>query len=327
MRRLAGEASDARCKVAAMTVLCPPIQPFRNAPQYWRSSLVPGGDMLTAEYNDHTFAPHWHDAYTFACIVEGAERYAYRGAEHVADAGSVAIIHPGEVHTGARETDFGWRYRVFYLPVAFVQGVQRQVACPLAGPTTPGDTQPWFGEQVIRDTQAMQRLTAAHRLLQSGADPLLAESVLIEAVSIMLARYAQADVPEMPGRRDAVRVETMKARLSADLTEPLSLTALAEAVDLSPFHAARLFSRETGLAPHAWRNQLRLVRALPALRAGASATDVAVAQGFNDLSHFTRYFRRAFGVSPGKWSASRAEVTLTSNPVAMAVPPTMNSSE
>ncbi|VVE32364.1 AraC family transcriptional regulator [Pandoraea horticolens] len=279
-----------------------PIQPFRNAPLYWRSSLVPGGDMLTAEYNDHTFAPHWHDAYTFACIVAGAERYAYRGREHVAEAGSVVIIHPGEVHTGARETDFGWRYRVFYLPVGFVQGVQRQLTCPLPGLASPDDALPWFGESVIDDSQAAQRLIAAHRLLQTGADPLLAESVLIEAVSTMLIRHAQARVPEMPVHRDAVRVETMKARLSTDLTEPLSLTTLAEAVDLSPFHAARLFSRETGLAPHAWRNQLRLVRALPALRAGASATDVAVAQGFNDLSHFTRYFRRAFGVSPGKWS-------------------------
>lgn len=281
-----------------------PFQPFRNAPLYWRSSLVPGGDMLTAEYNDHTFAPHWHDAYTFACIVAGAERYAYRGGEHVADAGSVAIIHPGEVHTGARETDFGWRYRVFYLPVDFVQGVQRQLANPhavLKESTFADDAMPWFGENVIYDAQAMHRLLEAHRLLQIGADPLLAESVLIEAVSMMLVRHAQACMPVLATHRDAVRVETMKARLSADLTESLSLTALAEAVDLSPFHAARLFSRETGLAPHAWRNQLRLVRALPALRAGASATDVALAQGFNDLSHFTRYFRRAFGVSPGKW--------------------------
>lgn len=289
-----------------MSALYQPIQPFRNAPLYWRSSLVPGGDMLTAEYNDHTFAPHWHDAYTVACIVEGAERYAYRGGEHVADAGSVAIIHPGEVHTGARETDFGWRYRVFYLPVGFVQEVQRQLRSPLPGLVLPDDALPWFGENVIHDDQAMQRLIAAHRLLQNGADPLVAESVLIEAMSMMLIRHAQARVPEMAMHRDAVRVETMKARLSADLTEPLSLTALAEAVDLSPFHAARLFSRETGLAPHAWRNQLRLVRALPALRAGASATDVAVAQGFNDLSHFTRHFRRAFGVSPGKWSVRPA---------------------
>ncbi|MCE4059723.1 AraC family transcriptional regulator [Pandoraea sputorum] len=282
-----------------------PFQPFRNAPLYWRSTLVPGGDMLTAEYNDHTFAPHWHDAYTFACIVAGAERYAYRGGEHVADAGSIAIIHPGEVHTGARETDFGWRYRVFYLPVGFVQGVQRQLESPLdmpGGPSSVDEAMPWFGEHVIYDVEAMERLLEAHRLLQIGADPLLAESVLIEAVSMMLVRHAQARVPTLEMHRDAVRVETMKARLSADLTESLSLTALAEAVDLSPFHAARLFSRETGLAPHAWRNQLRLVRALPALRAGVSATDVALAQGFNDLSHFTRYFRRAFGVSPGKWS-------------------------
>jgi len=278
-----------------------PTKPFRNAPVYWRSSLVPDGDMVTAEYNDHTFAPHWHDAYTFACIVAGAERYDYLGGEHVADAGSVAIIHPGELHTGARETDFGWRYRVFYLPVGFVKGVQQQLTSPLAGLAAPDEALPWFGENVVRDPQAMQRLLAAHRLLEAQADPLAAEHALVDAVSMMLARHAQLRVPVMPVHRDAVRVETMKARLSADLTEALTLTTLAEAVELSPFHAARLFSRETGLAPHAWRNQLRVARALPALRGGASATEVALAQGFNDLSHFTRYFRRTFGVSPGKW--------------------------
>jgi AraC-like DNA-binding protein len=98
-----------------------------------------------------------------------------------------------------------------------------------------------------------------------------------------------------------VRVEVMKARLVDDLTAPLSLADLARAVGLSTFHAARLFTREVGLAPHAWRNQMRLSHALGALRAGASATDVAAASGFTDQSHFTRHFKKAFGVPPGRW--------------------------
>ena len=40
---------------------------------------------------------------------------------------------------------------------------------------------------------------------------------------------------------------------------------LAQAVGLSPFHAARLFTRTNGMPPHAWRNQLRLQRALAPL--------------------------------------------------------------
>jgi AraC-like DNA-binding protein len=44
-----------------------------------------------------------------------------------------------------------------------------------------------------------------------------------------------------------------------------------------------------------------LSHALGALRAGASATDVAAASGFTDQSHFTRHFKKAFGVPPGRW--------------------------
>jgi AraC-like DNA-binding protein len=81
----------------------------------------------------------------------------------------------------------------------------------------------------------------------------------------------------------------------------LSLADLAQTVGLSTFHTARLFTRETGLAPHAWRNQMRLSRALDALRAGVSATDAAAASGFTDQSHFSRHFKKAFGVPPGRW--------------------------
>ena len=93
----------------------------------------------------------------------------------------------------------------------------------------------------------------------------------------------------------------MKERLAGDLVAPVTLTDVARAAGLSPFHAARLFTRATGLPPHAWRNQVRLQRALAPLRAGVSVTEVAAASGFTDQSHFTRHFRRMFGVPPGRW--------------------------
>jgi AraC-like DNA-binding protein len=55
------------------------------------------------------------------------------------------------------------------------------------------------------------------------------------------------------------------------------------------------------LPPHAWRNQVRLQRSLAPLREGVSVADVAAASGFTDQSHFTRHFRRMFGVPPGRW--------------------------
>lgn len=267
---------------------------FRNAARYWRSPLVPDADMVTAEYYDHEFTPHWHDAYTVPVIEAGAECYDYRGAHHVAEAGSVPVINPGELHTGARAVDAGWRYRVFYLPVPFVEDLAHAMSAQKAA-------SPWFPVDIIRDPDLARRLVIAHRLLENGADPLAAELALVDATSTLLARHALERPAVAPLAADARRVATMKSRLADDLLEPLTLADLAQTVGLSTFHAARLFTRETGLAPHAWRNQMRIVRALPALRAGASVTDVAAASGSTDQSHFTRHFKRAFGVPPGRW--------------------------
>ncbi|WP_350657630.1 AraC family ligand binding domain-containing protein, partial [Psychrobacter sp. S1-30-MNA-CIBAN-0213] len=69
-----------------------------DSARYWRTPLVPDADLLTATYRDHAFAPHWHDAYTIPVILEGAERFTYRGTGYVAETGTVPVINPGEVH-------------------------------------------------------------------------------------------------------------------------------------------------------------------------------------------------------------------------------------
>src|ERR1700761_6744862 len=264
---------------------------FRDSARYWRTPLMPGADLLTAEYHDHAFTPHWHDAYTIPVIEAGAETYQYRGSRYVAEAGSVPVINPGELHTGSRAMDEGWRYRVLYAPVDYLQ----QLADDIAGAAQP---LPWFDADVIRDIDLARRLSRAHRLLEANDDPLAAHAAMLDALSTLLVRYSRT-------QPDALKTATRDARVSA-MKEILSeaLAALADAVELSPFHAARLFTRATGLAPHAWRNQVRLQRSLAPLRAGVSVTEVAAASGFTDQSHFTRHFRRMFGVPPGRWQGT-----------------------
>ncbi|MBN3855514.1 MULTISPECIES: helix-turn-helix domain-containing protein [unclassified Paraburkholderia] len=276
---------------------------FRDSARYWRSPLLPGAELLTAEYHDHEFTSHWHDTYTVPVIEEGAEWFRYSGTRHVAEAGSVPVINPGEIHNGARAVDEGWRYRVMYVPVDYLH----DLASEIAGRAQP---LPWFDAEVIRDIDLARRVSRAHRLMEAQAaegpapapaDLLAAEDALIDALSTLLTRHARTRAAPLAGAPDEPRVEVMKALLAADLTTQLRVADLGVAVGLSPFHATRLFTQATGLPPHAWRTQLRLQRALAPLRAGVSVADVAAAQGFTDQSHFTRHFRRMFGVPPGRW--------------------------
>jgi AraC-like DNA-binding protein len=296
---------------------------FRDSARYWRTPLLPGGDLVTAEYNEHTFAPHWHEAYTIPVIEGGAECFRYRGSQHVAETGTVPVINPGELHTGSRAVDEGWSYRVMYVPIDFLH----ELASEIAGRAQP---LPWFGSEVIHDLDLAHRISRAHRLLEADADRrrgvhaldaasaestglatlaepasdlLAVEGALLDALSTLLTRYGRTREAALKHGLNDPRVETMKGLLAADLTTPLRVADLAQAVGLSPFHATRLFTQATGLPPHAWRTQLRLQRSLAPLREGATVADVAAASGFTDQSHFTRHFRRMFGVPPGRWQA------------------------
>jgi AraC family transcriptional regulator len=84
----------------------------------------------------------------------------------------------------------------------------------------------------------------------------------------------------------------------------LSLTDIAGAVHLSPFHLARLFKRSIGVSPHQYLIQLRVNSARWLLSAGSgerSLAEVASAVGFADQSHLTRHFKRMTGLTPGQF--------------------------
>jgi AraC-like DNA-binding protein len=273
-----------------------------DSARYWHNPLVADAVFLTAQYYAHVFSPHWHDEFTIPVIEHGAERYRYLGSDRVAPAGTVPVVNPGEVHTGSRATDWGWQYRVMYIPSENM----RQLAARIAGRDNDAPVPiPWIAADAIHDPDLAARLARSHRLLEANADPLVTESALVDALSTLIVRHALCRTAPHAVPRDDVRVAAMKARLSGDLTETLSLSLLADAAGLSPFHAARLFAKATGLAPHAWRTQLRLATALGSLQAGVPVADVATAVGFADQSHFTRHFKRAYGVPPGRWQQGR----------------------
>jgi AraC-like DNA-binding protein len=99
----------------------------------------------------------------------------------------------------------------------------------------------------------------------------------------------------------ARKIRTTCASMAERPEENHSLTSLAAEAGLSPFYFARVFSELVGEPPHRYLLRVRLRCAAGLLRAGASVAEAALKSGFPDVNHFSKTFRRRFGVPPSRY--------------------------
>lgn len=83
-----------------------------------------------------------------------------------------------------------------------------------------------------------------------------------------------------------------------------STAELARAAAWSKRTLERTFKNATGMSFGRWRQQLRLIHALRLLAADQPVTNVALDVGYDSLSAFVFAFRKAFGVTPGRYYRS-----------------------
>jgi len=89
--------------------------------------------------------------------------------------------------------------------------------------------------------------------------------------------------------------------IQANLAQRLTLESMAELVHLSPSHFARAFRQTTGLPPHQYVLQMRLMAARNLMQSTRSSLgEVARLAGFANHSHMSASIRKAWGLTPSQ---------------------------
>jgi AraC-like DNA-binding protein len=269
--------------------------------RYWRSA---DGQVeaMHAGFHGHIYHRHSHDTYSLGLTESGAQAFTCRGAGHVSTAGLVMAFNPDDPHDGHDASGTGFTYRMIHLAPALMTGLLTDLTGAAAG-------MPLFTAPVIADPALAAALRRLHRSLTGPASP-LEQSERLTAATALAVRHATGPAGrQRPGQatltaRDQAGAAARMRAFLRDCPAEATLADVAAAAGCSRFAAYRAFRAQHGLSPSEYQRQLRLRAARRALAGGAALADAAVASGFADQAHLTRWFRRCYGITPGAYRAA-----------------------
>ena len=232
---------------------------------------MPGLQLMRASFHTRTFPRHSHEGYGVGVIEQGALGFYYRGENVVAPAGRINTVNPDEVHTGQAATESGWTYRMFYFSADFLQHMTQAVC---ERPTS----LPFFTQGVIEDPDLAGLIRQVHGQLDDiRVARLERETMLLEMFARLLVRHTYEPPTVVRAGREEAPIRRVIDYLDAHFGEDLAVDTLAAIACLSPYHFIRVFTRQTGLTPHAWLMQLRARKAKELLALGLPIADAAAA--------------------------------------------------
>jgi AraC-like DNA-binding protein len=264
----------------------------------WRIPRLYGLELLRGTYLTQYFPRHTHERYAIGVIEQGALGYFYRGENIVALPGNINLCIPDEVHTGQPAAAEGWSYRMFYVDAAVLQHAASEVA------GRPRHL-PFFQAGVIADGCVARQLHQLHRQLETTDTPLLEqETVLLDVLAQLIRRHADDPPPLHRLGQEPQAVTQLKRYIEGHYAEDISLASLSRLTQLSRYYLIRVFRETVGIPPHAYLRQVRIKHAKDMLASGQPIADVAIATGFTDQSHLTRWLKRLWGFTPGQYRNS-----------------------
>jgi AraC family transcriptional regulator len=218
---------------------------------------------------------HEHTDSFLTIVIHGGFHEIHAGRSHACATGSVIVHGPGERH----ENRFSGR-PTLCLSVqgcAFSRGAHLDWSAAAT-----------IGSRMYREFRNPDSLS-----------PVVMQALLLELVVEMERGYVTERVPSW--------LHEVRLLMKREFPRQLTITALANHVDIHPTHLARSFRHHYGETIGDAMREMRVDFSRRQLIAGVALKDIAVSAGFADQSHFTRTFRRLTGTTPAAFRRRHAK--------------------
>ena len=235
--------------------------------------------------------PNWHENIELLCFTEGSGIIQCGENDYSVSSGDIAVINPNVLH----RTQGRLVYHCLIVDRSFCE----QNGIPVLS---------LFFRELIRDSHLFELfLRIADEIYTAKSDRRELSSVptVRSLVLSLLSELCRSHiVPNHSEKRSTASSERVKAimiYMRTHFAEKITLDAIAEHIGVSKYHLSREFRRLTGTTIFYSLNAIRCREARHMLAGGATVSEASSACGFENLSYFSRTFKKYTGKLPSAY--------------------------
>lgn len=245
---------------------------------------------------------HMHNSHEIYLLLDGNIQYFVENSCYELNAGSLILFSNREIHKAMNASSQAFTRLVIHINPAFF----RPYCTPDTNLLNCFHREPATGNLVLLSKEEYEKLVVmAHNVEHAiknrcsyGSD-LTAVTTLIQILILINKAWLKTGSSRTAPRPH--RAQAIMSYIDGNLTTPMTLDSISQALSLDKYYLSHLFKSETESSIFQYIIVKRVALAKELLSEGHTVLEACHLSGFHDYSNFIRTFRQTTGFTPGQF--------------------------
>lgn len=253
------------------------------------------------------FPLHWHDEFEMIFIYKGQGIFSVNGFRNLCQAGDLIIVPPGSIHAiDQNQNDFVEYFNIIFSLALLEDNPEshcfRNYLSQLSENDCMKDLFLRAASPICKKLAPLARDLIEHRHEKYCGYELMIKSRLYEILYILYNENLNDKKSSPQNQREkenALRLKKILSYMREHFSEKITIEEISEIASLSQSRFMTFFKNQTGTSFIKYLNDYRLEAAAEELQATRkSITQIAIDNGFENLSYFVRAFKAKYNSPP-----------------------------
>ncbi len=249
---------------------------------------------------------HYHDACEVYLLLSGNVQFYIEQTCFSLVPNSLVLLNPNEMHRLQVMDNTPYERICVHMKVGYINSLS-----PMGFSLENCFFSRTYGQPNLRilSQEELQEFLTIYEGLKKSADPAcFGRKIVQDAYSSLLLLFLNQQFQTSPvacNNTMPIYISNAMQYIEDHLNEPIVFSDLASQLHINENYLCTQFKQYTGLSLRSYLHNRRIQRAKTLLQQGANVTEACYNSGFNDYANFIRSFKKAVGVSPGKYQKEK----------------------